>query len=70
MYYGLKIIYSNKSKEIKLLAIACLLGLITYFVHGVVNNFLDQDKVAIPFWAFICIIVSLDLNQEEKITEI
>lgn len=65
LFYGLKIVASNKSSKIKLLAIASLLGLITYFVHGFVNNFLDQDKVAVPFWAMIAILVSLDLYQED-----
>jgi hypothetical protein len=32
------------------------------------NNFLDTDKAAVPFWGFIAIIVALDIyhNEEEK----
>ena len=37
------------------------MGLTTYFVHGFLNNFLDQDKVAAPFWGFTAILVVLDV---------
>jgi hypothetical protein len=46
-----------------------LLGLITYFTHGFLNNFLDTDKLSVPFWGFVAIIVALDvyhLTDEEK----
>ena len=38
-----------------------LLGLVTYFSHGVLNNFLDTDKLSVPFWGFVAVIVSLDV---------
>jgi hypothetical protein len=38
-----------------------LLGLITYFSHGVLNNFLDTDKLSVPVWGFIAILVALDV---------
>jgi len=38
-----------------------LLGLVTYYVHGVMNNFLDTDKASVPFWGFTAVIVVLDL---------
>jgi O-antigen ligase len=50
-----------KNKETKLLSQVILLGLITYYVHGVMNNFLDSDKASVPFWGFTAIIVALDL---------
>ncbi len=34
-----------------------LLGLSTYFVHAFLNNFLDADKMAVPFWSFLAFIV-------------
>ena len=37
------------------------LGLITYFAHGILNNFLDTDKLSVPFWGFIAGIVALDI---------
>ena len=41
---------------------AAFLGLITYYIHGALNNFLDTDKASVPFWAFTCMIVIFDLK--------
>ncbi len=43
------------------LALWIFLGLCTYWVHGFLNNFLDVEKAAIPYWGFIAIIVAIDL---------
>jgi hypothetical protein len=47
-----------------------MLGLVTYFTHGVLNNYLDTDKASVPVWGFIAIIVAIDIyfapNNEEK----
>ena len=41
---------------------AAFFGLVTYFVRGVLNNFLDLDKASVPFWGFTAMIVVLDLR--------
>lgn len=51
----------SKSPENRTLLLGVLLGLATYFTHGMLNNFLDTDKLAIPFWSFIAMTVSLDV---------
>jgi hypothetical protein len=38
-----------------------IVGLITYYGHGLMNNFLDTDKASVPFWGFTAMVVSLDL---------
>lgn len=38
-----------------------ILGLVAYFVHGTMNNYLDSDKLAIPVWGFSAIIVAINL---------
>ena len=48
-----------------LLIFGIWIGLITYFVHGVLNNFLEMDKIAVPFWAAIAYLVHLDLRKKE-----
>lgn len=54
--------YSRTSdKRLKTLLMGCLLGLITYFIHGVMNNFLDTDKLSVPFWGFTAAIVAIDI---------
>ncbi|MCQ2605749.1 MAG: O-antigen ligase family protein [Bacteroidales bacterium] len=45
-----------------------LLGLITYYLHGFLNDFLDMDKIASLFWGFIAIIVMLDIKDKNQET--
>jgi hypothetical protein len=45
---------------------AAFFGLVTYFIHGVLNNFLDLDKASVPFWGFIAMIVVLDIRFPAK----
>jgi hypothetical protein len=40
--------------------------LITYFVHGALNNFLDTDKASVPFWGFAAFIIAADLKLLKK----
>jgi hypothetical protein len=34
--------------------------------HAFLNNFLDTDKAAVPFWGFIAGIVAIDLYHKER----
>jgi O-antigen ligase len=56
-----RLFYSLEPGDMKRLVAAAYLGLMTYFIHGVLNNYLDTDKASIPFWGFIAILVSVDL---------
>lgn len=58
---GLRVYFRSPNYEVKLLSLSMLLGLITYYLHGFLNNFLDQDKASAPFWGFTAAIVVLDL---------
>jgi hypothetical protein len=53
-----------------MISLSVLLGLITYYFHGTMNDFLDTDKASVPFWGFIAILVALDLYYlpKEKLT--
>ncbi len=63
---GIKVYYRAKDKDIKVLVISLLMGLITYYIHGFLNNFLNTDKASVPFWGFTAIIVAVDLFHEPK----
>jgi putative inorganic carbon (hco3(-)) transporter len=63
---GLRVYYRSDNNEVKLIALSVLLGLITYYLHGFLNNFLDQDKASGPFWGFTAVIVVLDLYYTPK----
>ncbi|HEY0978116.1 MAG TPA: O-antigen ligase family protein [Flavobacteriales bacterium] len=45
---------------------AAFFGLMTYYVHGVLNNYLDLDKASVPFWGFTAMIVVLDLKYRKS----
>jgi len=71
---GIRVYNRTKNKEVKLLSLTIMLGLVTYYVHGIMNNFLDTDKASVPFWGFTAILVAMDLyhsgnKEEEQIAE-
>jgi O-antigen ligase len=64
------VVYSrSKNPNVRLITLGVLLGLVTYFTHGILNNFLDTDKLAVPYWAFIAMIVAMDVYHTEEKTE-
>jgi len=63
---GLKTYRRSKSGYVKILTLSVLLGLTTYFIHGMLNNFLDTDKASALFWGFIAILVAVDLYHQKK----
>ncbi len=68
-HLAFRLFYSQKKKEIKILVGSAYLGLMTYFIHGVLNNYLDTDKASVPFWGFIAVLVAVDLYHSEKEVE-
>ena len=64
--FGYRMVYALKEREDRILCIGFFLGLMTYFVHGFINNFLDTDKLSLPFWAFIAALVCFDLYYPKK----
>jgi len=57
----------TNDKRLKTLVMSALLGLITYLVHGIMNNFLDTDKLSVPFWGFTAVIVAVDIYTRKAI---
>ena len=58
---GFRVYQRISDKPMKHLVLGLILGLITYLIHGTLNNFLDTDKVSALFWGFIAVFVTLDL---------
>ncbi len=72
LYYGICAIKLSKDSEMRMLGYAAIVGLITYYFHGLFNNFLDIDKVAVPFWGFTAMLVAIDIyyrNPKEENSE-
>ena len=67
LYRGSMLYIRSKDKDIRLITLGILLGLVTYFIHGAMNNFLDTDKASVPFWGFIAILVALDVYHNKSV---
>jgi putative inorganic carbon (hco3(-)) transporter len=70
IWTGIRVYKKSADRDVKLYGLIFMLGLITYYIHGTLNNFLDTDKASIPFWGFIAVLVSLDIFQEKRTGEV
>lgn len=60
LYYGITTYTRSNNKTVRIVSLSATLALVTYFIHGVMNNFLDTDKLSLPFWGAFAIIVVLN----------
>ena len=58
---AMRVYRRSDDKDVKMLTLATMLGLLTYYFHGLMNNFLDSDKASVPVWGYIAILVAFDL---------
>jgi len=63
---AVKNFYLLADKRIRLLSTLLFLGLSTYMAHALFNNFLDTDKMAVPFFGLIAGIVAIDIYQDKQ----
>lgn len=63
---GIRVWYREKRRVTGYFALAILTGLMTYAVHGVMNSFLDSDKIAALWWGFIAMLTAMDINQKRS----
>ena len=56
----------DSSRDNRIIVLMCFLGLLSYFFHGILNNFLDTDKASALFWGYIAVIVSYDIYGFDK----
>ena len=62
---GIRFFKRTKGKDERWLVIALMAGLVTYVIHGFLNNFLDTDKISALFWGYIAAITALDLSLKD-----
>lgn len=63
---GVRVYRTAADPALGRLALAFTLSLLTYYIHGFFNNFLDTDKLSVPFWAFTAAVVAIDVVSEKK----
>ena len=67
MFMGFRVYVNTSEYEEKLVVLGLFLGVVTYFAHGFLNNFLDSDKIAVPFWMAISYLVFRDTKIRQGI---
>ncbi|MDG1331741.1 MAG: O-antigen ligase family protein [Crocinitomicaceae bacterium] len=58
--------WPEDDREMRTLILSMNMALVTYFVHGTFNNFLDTDKAAIPVWGFCAAFIALEIVLKKK----
>jgi O-antigen ligase len=66
LFCGIRGYFQHSERSNRWLYLPATLGLITYYLHAVVNNYLDQDKVAIPVFLCLAQIIALDVYNQPK----
>ncbi len=66
MIVGFRVYHKSTDNFNKEVALFLTLALITYYVHALLNNYLDMDKISSLFWGFMAIIVMLDIELKES----
>ncbi len=65
----LYICYPKEDKEMRTLILFMTLALVTYFFHGILNNYLDTDKAAVPVYAVCAAIIALSQKNSRLLDE-
>ena len=65
---GIKTYIYSEDKTLKLLALCMTLSLISYYVHGFLNNFLDTDKLSVIVWAAMAVLTVCDVKNKNALT--
>jgi O-antigen ligase len=69
IYTGIRVYLTSKKKSIRIFSMAVLVGLVSYYLHGLLNNFLDTDKISALFWGFTAMLVAMDVYHKDRTEE-
>jgi O-antigen ligase len=61
-----RLIYTATRPRVRILSTGILLGLITYYLHGFLNNYSETDKVAAIFWGSFAMLVAMDMYHNRQ----
>ena len=63
---GIRVYFNSKRRSIRIFSLAVLIGLFSYYFHGVLNNFLDTDKISVVFWGYTAMLVAMDIYHKDE----
>lgn len=67
IYTGIRVHARAGSRSIRIFSLAVLIGLCSYCFHGLLNNFLDTDKISALFWGFTAMLVAMDIYHSGEV---
>ncbi len=60
-FYAIRVYYRANQYWVKWMSMAIFMSLMTYYIHALLNNFLDTDKASVLFWTYTAMIVAFDI---------
>jgi len=63
---GFHAYYSTKNRTKRILISTSICALSTYYLHGLLNNFLDTDKAAVIFWTLTAILIYFHIEVKKS----
>ena len=70
IFTGLRNWFTIRDRKARILSLSLVLGLVTYYLHGLLNNFLDTDKGSVLFWGFTAALVAIDIYHRDPEPEV
>ncbi len=65
-FRAIHLYYISNDKELQVWLLAIIISLLSYFIHGLFNNFLDTDKASVAVWGAMAMVVALDLSIQKN----
>jgi putative inorganic carbon (HCO3(-)) transporter len=66
LYCALRSYARYADRKLKPIILCSLLGLISFFVHALFNNFLDDCKISFLFWSSLCFLSTVDVARNKN----
>ncbi len=64
LYHGIRTYIYADDKVLKIMSLCMTLSLVSYYTHGVFNNFLDTDKLSAIVWSAMAVITVCDIKRK------
>lgn len=61
-----RLLYEARKGKVRLMSMGIMLGLVTYIIHGVMNNYSDSDKIAVLWWGSFAMITAMDIYHNPR----
>lgn len=68
--YAIRLYYKVDTSTDRNTIMGIILALISYFMHGVLNNYLDAEKCAVPIWIGISMLISIGIRHKNALKQI